>query len=287
MKGWLVVNSFLSTDKFKEIYHMLQRAFEGRNCRLEIKRTDELICCVGDKFPLPLPNFVIFWDKDVQLAKRLEEAGVPLFNSSSAIEICDNKILTALALNKYNLPTPKTIVAPKTFENVNYSTLNFLQSAADILHFPMIIKCAYGSFGQQVYLAKTFDEAKEIVQKIGYKDFLLQQFIAESCGRDVRVNVVGDKAVASMLRYNDDDFRSNITNGGKMKAITITPEQEKLAIAACKACGCTFGGVDILFGKDTPIVCEVNSNPHFKSTLECTGIDLSVHIAEYVLGHIC
>jgi ribosomal protein S6--L-glutamate ligase/gamma-F420-2:alpha-L-glutamate ligase len=115
----------------------------------------------------------------------------------------------------------------------------------------------------------------------------MQQFISESRGRDVRVNVVGGKAVASMLRFNDDDFRSNITNGGSMKAIEITPEQEKIAIAACSACGLDFGGVDILFGKDGPIICEVNSNPHFKSTLECTGINLSEHIAQYVLERIC
>ena len=109
----------------------------------------------------------------------------------------------------------------------------------------------------------------------------MQEFIACSKGKDIRVNIVGGKAVAAMLRYNDNDFRSNISNGGKSKPIALTAAQERAAIAACEAVGADFAGVDILLG-ETPLVCEVNSNPHFKSTLDCTGVDLS----EYILRHI-
>ena len=110
----------------------------------------------------------------------------------------------------------------------------------------------------------------------------MQEFIAESCGRDVRVNVVGGKVVSAMERYNDTDFRSNITNGGKMKKAALTPEIEMAAIRGAEAIGLDFAGVDVLFGKDGPIVCEVNSNPHFKSSLECTGIDMSEGIMDYI-----
>ena len=111
----------------------------------------------------------------------------------------------------------------------------------------------------------------------------MQEFIKESCGRDVRVNVVGGKVVSAMERYNENDFRSNITNGGSMRRVSLSEEMANAAIKATEAIGLDFAGVDVLFGKDGPIVCEVNSNPHFKSSLECTGVDMSELIMDYVV----
>ena len=227
------------------------------------------------------PDFVLFWDKDIHLARRLESEGIRLFNSADAIEICDNKILTAVTLSG-KVSTPKTVISPKTFEGVGYNSLNFVENATRVLGFPLIIKEAYGSFGAQVYLAKTLDEAKKIIVSLGHKDFIMQELIRESIGRDVRVNVVGDKVVSAMERYNENDFRSNISNGGSMKKIELTPDIEAIAIKATEIIGLDFAGVDVLFGNDGPIVCEVNSNPHFKSSLECTGVDMSEKIMDYI-----
>ena len=238
-------------------------------------RNDDLV----GEFPA-LPDFVLFWDKDIALARRLERKGVPVFNSAKAIALCDDKIRTAEALEG-KVATPKTVFAPKTFEGVGFTDLEFIKKAAEVTGYPMVIKEACGSYGQQVYLADCHQKAVTVIKKIGHKDFLMQEFIACSKGKDIRVNIVGGKAVAAMLRYNDSDFRSNISNGGKSKPITLTAAQERVAIAACEAVGADFAGVDILLG-ETPLVCEVNSNPHFKSTLDCTGVDLS----EYILRHI-
>ena len=98
--------------------------------------------------------------------------------------------------------------------------------------------------------------------------------------------VVGGKVVCGMLRQNNNDFRSNITNGGTACNITLTEEQKAVALKATKALGLDWAGVDVMFGKHGPIVCEVNSNPHFRSTLDCTGIDLSEYIVEFVVGKI-
>ena len=86
-----------------------------------------------------------------------------------------------------------------------------------------------------------------------------------------------------MYRYNDNDFRSNITNGGSMKKYDANPAQAEIAVKACEAIGLDFAGVDVLFGEDGPIICEVNSNPHFKTTLECTGINMAEHIMAHIL----
>ena len=283
MKGYLIVNSFISSQKFSDIYAALTHAARSEGIRLEIKSSADMLCEVGSGFSgIALPDFVLFWDKDIYLAKMLEACGIRLFNSARTVELCDDKALTAIALDAAGIPSPKTIIAPKTFEGVGYNDLSFLDTAADTLGFPLVIKEVCGSFGQQVYLAHNIEEARSIVSKIANKGFIMQKFISESEGRDIRVNVVGDKVVASMMRYNEQDFRSNVTNGGKTKQIDISPEEERVALDACRAVGADFAGIDLLFGKDGPLVCEINSNPHFKSTLECTGVDMSI----YVLSHI-
>ncbi len=284
MRGWLVVNHYLDSKKFSELYAMLCESATKLNVSLEIKTTGEIICEVSSRFAMySLPDFVIFWDKDIYVAQRLEKAGIKVFNSSKAIELCDNKILTAINLEN-KVKTPKTIIAPRTFEGIDYPKLDFLEYARKTLHFPLVIKEAYGSFGKQVYLANDMDEASAIIKSLHHKEFLIQEFIATSQGRDVRVNVVGQKVVSSMLRYNPDDFRSNITNGGKMKPYKLNEQQKNMALKACETLGLDFAGVDLLFGEhDEPLVCEVNSNPHFKSSYICTGIDMSFYVIEYII----
>ena len=281
MKAWLIVNGFISSAKFHDLYGYLDRAAKKHGITLDIKTTDSLVCKSNGEILGEGVDFVLFWDKDVHLARRLEKIGLKLFNSAESIGICDSKALTAEALEG-KVATPRTIIAPKTFEGVGYNNLDFLENATRVLGLPMIIKEAYGSFGAQVYLAKTLDEAKKIVDAIGHKEFIMQEFIEESVGRDVRVNVVGGRVVSAMERYNENDFRSNITNGGSMRKIEITKEIENAALIACEVICLDFAGVDVLFGKDGPIVCEVNSNPHFKSSLECTGVDMSELIISYI-----
>ena len=82
---------------------------------------------------------------------------------------------------------------------------------------------------------------------------------------------------------NDKDFRANITNGGKMKKYEPTPEQKQMAIDVCRELNLDFAGVDILFGKDNePVLCEVNSNAHFKNIYDCTGVNVAEHIMKYI-----
>ncbi len=280
MKGWLVVNGFLQSNKFDELYAFLGRAAVSLGIDLEKKTSTELFGCVDalvDK-----PDFVLFWDKDYALAKRLENAGIRCFNSAEGVRLADDKTLTALALSG-KVKTPKTMIAPLTFEGVGYIDLFFLARAEMELGYPMVVKEACGSFGKQVYLAKNEAELRALVAGFGYKPFLLQEYIACSAGRDLRINVVGDRVLCAILRENDSDFRSNITGGGKARAYKFSAAQADAAVAACRALGLDFAGVDVLFGEGgEPLVCEVNSNPHFKSTYDCTGVDMSVEILRYI-----
>ena len=286
MKGWLIVNNFMKSAKFEEIYALLLRAAAKKNVELKVVKTGELPHSVRAlKEIAESVDFALFWDKDVVLAKQLEACGLRLFNSAGAIEKCDNKALTAIELEKRGIDTPETYVAPLTFEGVEINDFEFARYAAEKLGYPLVVKEVSGSFGGQVYLAEDFEALKAIIKSIGHKGFLMQKFIASSRGRDVRVNVVGGKVICAMLRESaDGDFRSNVTLGGRAESYKVNAAQARLAVKACRALGLDFAGVDVLFGENgRPLICEVNSNPHFKSTYDATGIDLSEIIIDHVI----
>ena len=122
-------------------------------------------------------------------------------------------------------------------------------------------------------------EALDTIKKIGHCNFIMQEYIKSSQGRDVRIHVVGGKVVTAMERNNREDFRANITNGGSMKKYVPTKEHEQMAIEVCEQLKLDFAGVDLLFGKDEePVLCEVNSNAHFKNIYECTGVNVATCI---------
>ena len=285
MKAWLIINSFMDNQKFINLYELLLTAFKKQNVSLEIKKASDISLEVGQNIQNK-PDFAIFWDKDIYLAERLEKEGVRLFNSSRAVLLCDNKILMYQELVNKGIRIPRTFIAPKTFEGLNCSRRDFLKNVIKEIGFPIVVKEAYGSFGEQVYLANDIDSLNKIVDQIGYKDFLMQEFIASSKGKDIRVNVVGNKAIVSMLRENDNDFRSNISSGGHGVKYEPNPEYLDLAVKAAQALGLDFAGVDVLFGEDGPIICEVNSNPQFASTLKATGVNLADYIVEYILNNL-
>ncbi len=283
--AWLAVNSFLNSEKFKELYSFLLRSAEKRNINLKIKKTSEIPLIAGASLTVPNPDFIIWWDKDVGLASLYENNGVRLYNTARAIELCDNKAKTVSELSKNSkIKLPKTVFAPKTFDGIGYTDLSFLDMAESLIGYPMVIKESYGSFGAQVYLAFDRKCAEDIIKnKIMHREFIMQEFISESVGRDVRINIVDGEAVASMMRYNPTDFRSNITNGGSASNYTPSTEEILAASLAAKDLGLDFAGVDVLFGKDGPVICEVNSNPHFKSTFDATGIDITEHIFDKII----
>ena len=285
MTGWLIVNEFLYSSKFNEIHQWLLDAANRQGILMQQKTNAQILVDTAmDSVKKPEVDFVLFWDKDIRLARYLEQLGYSVFNSSEAIGTCDDKSLTHLALMKERIRMPRTILAPMTYENIGYTNFSFLERVADLLGFPMIVKECFGSFGQQVYLVKNYQQLKEMVLKLRSKKLLFQEYIATSFGRDLRLQVVGDQVIASMYRYSENgDFRANLTLGGNMKPHVPTQEQEALAVSCCRIIGLDFAGVDLLFGKDgEPIVCEVNSNAHFKNIYDCT----CVNAADAILAHI-
>jgi len=288
MTGILVINEFLQTNKFNELHNWIIDAANKQNISIILKTNAELIIDILDGKHERMGDFVLFWDKDVKLANYLEQLGYRVFNSSKAIEICDDKALTHLTLMNSGIKMPRTIIAPKTFDNIGYTNYNFLDQIIKIIGFPMVVKESFGSFGQQVYLVTDEQELMLKVKQIGSKPMLFQQFITSSFGRDIRLQVVGGEVIASMFRYTENgDFRANLTIGGKMQEYNPSKEQCDLALRCCDIIGLDFAGVDILFGEqEEPIICEVNSNAHFKNIFDCTGVNAAQSIFKHIRGKV-
>ncbi|MCM3357808.1 MULTISPECIES: RimK family alpha-L-glutamate ligase [unclassified Psychrobacillus] len=283
---WIIYNGSLTHDKFLDQALLLKEAAEKKGLQAILVKNYELLMNVHESLSAR-PDFVVFLDKDILLAKYLKNAGIPVFNDPSVIEICDNKAHQYLELATADVPMPITIIAPKVYPEFTILHTGYYEQVLQILQLPMIIKEAHGSFGQRVYLIETREQFFDKVEELKGVEYVFQQFIASSRGRDIRVNVVGGQVVACMHRQSATDFRANITNGGTATEIILTERQKEVAIQAATALNAEFAGVDLLFGEnEEPLVCEVNGVAHIRNIYNVTGINVGDAMIDYILSKI-
>jgi len=176
------------------------------------------------------------------------------------------------------------INVPKTYFPSAYQT-NLRFMAEQVGGLPIIIKLLEGTQGIGVSLAREFREAKQVIEghNRSRNKYLVQEFIEESSGEDIRVFVVGGKAVASMRRIAPEgEFRSNIHRGGRGEKVILTEEEEKIAIKTAKIMNLSVAGIDILQSKDGPLVLEINSSPGLEGIEKYTKIDVAKKIISFI-----
>lgn len=275
-----------STKRLKE--EALKRGHEVdiikyKNCYVSIEKSNNKVFYKGnplDKYDAIIPRIASNMTKyGTTIVRQLEMQGVYSLSKSIAIVRARDKLRTMQLLAKTGVPIPKTVVSR------NQTDID------DLLELvggtPLIIKLARGTHGNGVVLAETKKAAKSVLQAFYLTDadgtnILLQEFIKESAGTDIRAFVVGSRVVASMKRQSlDDDFRSNLHKGGVGTAIKLTPEEKKVAIKAAKAMGLSLAGVDLMRSARGPLVLEVNASPGF-GIETATGRDVAGPIIEYV-----
>lgn len=287
MKCWIIYNTFLKSDKFIDYAQMIQEAAQYMGHEAIIFKNSDILNLITSP-PESLkekPDYVVFTDKDIYLAQYLEAQGILVYNSSQTIETSDDKIKTYQQLAHAGVPVPETIIIPKTYGNFVHLEDEFFDSAIQQLGMPLIVKEAFGSFGEQVYLANNLSELKELVFHHSDQPLMLQQFISTSYGRDVRIQVVGNQVIAAMERRAQNDFRANVTTGAQMLAYNPSADEINIAVKASQAIGAQFSGVDLLFGpNDTPIVCEVNANAHIRNLLLATGVNAAYEMIRHIEG---
>jgi len=206
---------------------------------------------------------------------QFEAMGVPVVNQSRAIAASRDKLRSLQLLAQAGLPVPRTLLA-----HHRASVPRLLEQVGGL---PAIVKLTQGTQGVGVMLATSKEEAQALLNTfwdLGH-DILLQQFVSEAEGSDVRALVVGEKVVAAMQRRaKAGEFRSNIHRGAQGKALSLPPELEQLAVRATKVLGLEVAGVDLLESKQGPLVLEVNSSPGFEGLEGATGIDIAKAIVE-------
>lgn len=292
MNGWIIYNGALGVEKIEKLVQRVSEEAAGMGINLEIVANNELIPKITPNGNMGLktlrrlkePMFIIFWDKDILLARFLEMLGYRLFNSSSAIEVCDNKALMHLKLA--GLRVPKTIIGPFAFFSQSLSD-EYLEKIIEELGEEVILKESLGSFGMQVYRLKGINEIREKIEELKNRHFIIQEVIKTSIGKDIRANIIGDRIIGAMQRINPTDFRANITLGGRGELVALSDEQKKTALCAHKRLGLDFSGVDLLMGEGgEPIICEVNSNVNFLSFENISGVNFGKEILKYITEKI-
>lgn len=283
---WIVYNGSLTHDKFIDQALLVKEAADRHDIQAILVKNYEVLMNVQQNLHAR-PDFVVFLDKDILLAQYLKNEGIQVFNDPSVIEICDNKARQYLKLASAGVPMPITIIAPKVYPGFSIQESGYFEQVLQTIPLPMIIKEAHGSFGMKVYLIETREQFFAKVEELAGVEYVFQQFIENSSGRDIRVNVVGGKVVACMLRQSQTDFRANITNGGTASPIILTQRQKEVAIQAAEVLGAEFAGVDLLFGgNEEPLVCEVNGVAHIRNIYNVTGINVGDAMIEYIQSKI-
>lgn len=279
---WVIYNGSLVSDKFADQARLTADAAERAGVSARMMKNYEAMMDLSAE--PDLPDFAVLLDKDILLGYFLKSRGVPVYNDPSIIDLCDNKAKQYIELASHGLPMPRTIVTPKVYPNFSILESGYFERVIDTLKLPMIIKEGHGSFGMKVYLIETEEQFYEKVESLRGIDFVFQEFIASSRGRDIRVNIVGGEIVAAMYRHSETDFRANITNGGKASPIELTDAQRTLALKAAEAVGAVFAGVDLLFDEhEQPLVCEVNAAAHIRNILNVTGINVADAMIKFIL----
>lgn len=254
-----------------------------RECYASIEQNNPTVSYRGrdfGKFDAIIPRIATNMTRyGSAILRQLEMQGVYTISSSIAITRSRDKLRSMQLLAKSGVGIPKTVVSRNTTD-----IDNLLDQVGGT---PVIIKLARGTHGNGVVLAETKKAAKSVLQAFYLTNddgtnILLQEFIKESAGTDIRAFVVGSRVVASMKRQSlDDDFRSNLHKGGEGAVVKLTEEEKKAAVKAAKAMGLNVAGVDMMRSERGPLILEVNASPGF-GVEKVTGRNVAGAIIEYV-----
>lgn len=214
------------------------------------------------------------------VVRQFEMMGVWAMNESVAIVRSRDKLRSLQILSKHGIGLPVTAFAHDT------------RRAEELIDMvggaPVVIKLLEGAQGVGVVLGETRDSAKSVIQAFrgAQVDILVQEYIKEAEGADIRCFVIDGKVVAAMKRQGPEgEFRSNLHRGGKATRIKITPEERSTAVRAARHLGLNVCGVDLLRSNHGPVVMDVNSSPGFEGIEKATSIDVAGKIVDFIEKH--
>ena len=214
----------------------------------------------------------------VAVLRHIEQLGIWTANSSQGILQSRDKLQASQILARNRIPVPKTVYVR--------DILDIEQAIDTVGGLPVVVKVTQGTQGDGVFLRHTAFEVRNLVQGLLMtgKSVLVQEYIAESHGKDIRALVVGDKVVACMRRRaRGREFRSNFHLNGTVERVELPDGYAEAACRAARVLGLNIAGVDLLEGKDGPLVLEVNSSPGLEGIEKASGVNVAGAIVDYVL----
>lgn len=269
----------LLTDKFEKKGYSVKH-FIPANVKVNISNFSQMFEELDPKAALvrgfgAAATQKIFFRLDILTA--IEELNIKLINSRESLEIASDKFLTSIFLQNHNIPTPKTMICEKTSDAL---------SAFDELGKDVILKPLYGSKGIGITRITDKAFAENVIYALGQLNhvFYLQEFV-EHKNRDIRILVLGDKAVAGMYRISDN-WKTNVHAGAKVEELELTEELKELCIKAAKIVRTEIAGVDIIETKNGYQVLEVNSIPGFTALQKVSDINLAEAIIDFFLKQV-
>lgn len=209
--------------------------------------------------------------------RQFEMMGVYPLNESVAITRSRDKLRSMQLLSRKGIGLPVT-----TFAHSSSEADDIIEMAGGA---PVVIKLLEGTQGVGVVLGETHNAAKSMLQAFGglRADVLVQEFVKEAGNSDIRCLVIGEKVVAAMMRTGaEGDFRSNLHRGGSANQVKITKQERATAVRSARLMGLNMAGVDLLRGKDGPVVMEVNSSPGLEGIEKSTGVDIAGRAIEFL-----
>lgn len=209
--------------------------------------------------------------------RQFEMMGVYPLNESVGITRSRDKLRSLQILARAGVGLPLTGFAHSTDDT--QALINLVNGA------PLVVKLLEGTQGRGVVLAETYQAAESLIDAFRNLDanFLVQEFIKEAGGSDIRCFVIGDRVIAAMMRQaKEGEFRSNLHRGGTASRIKLTPEERSTAVRAASKMGLNVAGVDILRSNHGPVVLEVNSSPGLEGIEKATGLDVAGRIFEFI-----
>jgi len=206
----------------------------------------------------------------VSMVRQFEQQQVPVVNGSVAIACTRDKVRTLALLARHRLPVPRTVCT---------RSLAGLDAALDLVGgCPAIVKLQHGAQGIGTMIAETPQALHSLIETLWAmgQEIVLQEYIRESEGRDIRALVVGGRVVAAMRRQaRPGEFRSNLHRGGTGDGLSLPPRYRHCALKAAALTGLDIAGVDLLEGRHGPLIVEINSSPGLEGIEQATGVDVA------------
>lgn len=257
------------------------RIIDPINCDIVIEKKNPMIYYRGkrlDHVDAVIPRIgssITYYGTSV--IRQFEMMGVFTTLASQALVFSRDKLQSLQILSKAKLGLPKTV-----FTNYSKNVNDIIQHVGGA---PLIIKLLEGTQGLGVVLAETKNAAKSVIEAFNglQARVIVQEFIEEAKGADIRVLVVDGKVIGAMKRQAEEgEFRSNLHRGGSAQIVSLTAEEEETAVEAVKALNLAFAGVDLLQSDRGPLILEVNSSPGLEGIEKATGYDIAKEVIIYI-----